>query len=39
MAHLLVMCGEFERDQCILVNEVSRIEGLESGWRNRVQGR
>ena len=27
-------CGEFERDRWVLVDEVSRIIGLESDWRN-----
>ena len=29
MVHLLVTCGEFERDQCVLADEVSRIIGAE----------
>ena len=35
--HLLVMCGEFERDRWLLADEVSRIAGagewLEERWR------
>ena len=43
MEHLLVMCGEFERDQWILADEVSRIVGavdwLEEYGRVRKEGK
>ena len=32
MEHLLVTCVEIERNQWVLVDEVSRIVGMESGW-------
>ena len=28
MGHLLVTCGEFERDRWVLMDEVSRIAGI-----------
>ncbi len=34
MEQLFVMCVEFGRDRWVLADEVSRIVGLESDWRN-----
>ena len=32
--HLLLMCGEFERDRCALVDEVGRIVGAGGIWKH-----
>ena len=34
IAHFLVGCGEFERDRLVLLDNVCRIVGAESGWKN-----
>ena len=36
--HLLMTCGEFETDRWVLLDAVSRIVGLESGWGNMEEG-